>query len=195
MRVQDQNRVRHTTVVVAVVCLVCQLAVVPQLGPLSGWANLCLVYAVCMALFRGGTEGVVCGFVAGLVFDLSSTGPVGLMALLLTVAAYLLGSEGRNRLAEDAQVAALQGGVACLAVSVAYALFQLALGQASSLVEALFLRGLPSGVLSFVCLLPFLWALSRPSRQATLGGSGRHGMPRSQGPRLGRPGRRGGGLG
>lgn len=187
MQVQDKNRYRRATATLAVVCLVCQLALAPQLGPLAGLANFSLVFAVCMALLRGGEPGVLSGFLAGVVFDLATTGPMGLMALLLTVTTYLLGSEGRNRVADDPQLAWLQGAVACLLVQLAYALVQLAVGQSSSLVEAVVFRALPSGVLTALLLVPFVWATARQGHAGLgLGGSSRRGMPRSSGPELGK---------
>ena len=81
MQVADRNREARTTVVLAVACLVLQLALAPNLALGNGRANFALVFAACVALTKGGQRAVISGFVAGLVFDLSTTGPVGLMAV------------------------------------------------------------------------------------------------------------------
>ncbi len=101
MQVKDTNKNRRDVAILAVVCLVLQLAVAPNLALGNGHINFALVFAGIIALTRGGRIGVICGFVAGLVFDLLGTGPMGVMSLLLTVASYFMGIEVRNRLAED----------------------------------------------------------------------------------------------
>ena len=80
MRVADKNRDRRDTLTLALVCMVCQLALAPNIGIGNGRANFALVFTACVAFNAGGRRGVLAGFFAGLVFDLSTTGPVGLMA-------------------------------------------------------------------------------------------------------------------
>lgn len=171
MQVQDRNRTRRVTTALGIVCFVLQLALAPQLSLGNGHINFCLIYALCIALARGGSRGVVVGFCAGLVFDLSTTGPIGLMALLLTICSYVMGFEVRNRLAEDPESSYIQAAVACLAVSAAYSLTMLVMGETSGFLDALFLRALPTAVLTFVCFLPFAAFLSHKGR-AGLGLSG-----------------------
>ena len=101
MQIADKSHDTKGMVALAGICAVLQLALSPNFAIGNGHPNFALVFCACIALSRGGAQGVVAGFVAGLFFDLSSTGPIGLMALLLTIAAYVLGSEQRNRMAGD----------------------------------------------------------------------------------------------
>ena len=85
MRLTDRNRDVHNIVLLAIVCLVLQLALAPNIALLQGHANFACIFAMLIALSIGGRTGTICGFVAGILYDLSSTSPIGLMALLLTV--------------------------------------------------------------------------------------------------------------
>ncbi len=147
--------------VLAVVCLVLQLALAPNVGLGNGRANFALVYAACVALTTGGTRAVVAGFVAGLVFDLSTTGPIGLMAFCLTLASFLLSGEARERVAGDLGPCVARFAVTDLAVSLAYHLAMLLVGQTDSLIDAIALRTLPTALLTLVGFLPFAYYLSR----------------------------------
>ena len=101
MQVKDKRKSRRGVGVLALVCLVCHLALAPNIALGNGHANFALVFAEVVALSVGGPTGVLCGFLGGLVYDLSSTGPIGLMAFLLTAAAYPLGMEVHDRIGED----------------------------------------------------------------------------------------------
>lgn len=196
MQVNDSNRNRRSMVVVAVACALLQLALVPNVGIANGRANLALVAASALALQIGGRTTVAFGFCAGLFFDLTTTGPVGLMAFELTLAALFLGSEQRNRLAEDWGGSVQVFCVAALAVELVYGLAMLLVGQATDLLAVLGLRTLPSLLLDVVAFLlvgMLAQRLSGPSGQPSFGGGskpflgGRHGRA-ARAPRLGRKG-------
>lgn len=164
MQIQDKNRQRKTVIILAVVCGVLQLCLSHVIGLGSGHPNFALVFAVCMALLQGGTAGVVSGFVAGLVFDLTTTGPIGLMALLLTVCSYVLGMKVRNVFSENPRVAIAEGALAVLAVSLIYSLAMLFAKDAPSLIEVIFFSALPTALLTFLVYVPFAAVLSHASR-------------------------------
>ena len=175
MIVADKNRDVRTIVVLAIICVVLQLALAPNLGLGNGRANFALVFSSLVALLMGGARGVLAGFVSGLFFDLSTTGPVGLMAFCLTVSSYLLGMEGRDRMAGDlAAPITLFAGVS-VAVSLVYHFAMLLVGQADSLIDVIFLRTLPTALLSLVFFLPFAYYFARRrSSGPSLGGKGGH---------------------
>ena len=149
MQISDKNREARGIALTAIICAVLQLAIAPNVGLGNGRANLALVFAATVALTSGGGRAVVCGFFAGLFYDLSTTGPIGLMALLLSVCGFALGGEGRNRLSGD------------LVVNVGYGLGLMLAGQGGGFVDAVFLRALPGALLSLVCFLPFAYFESR----------------------------------
>lgn len=161
MQVADRNRETRTTVILAVVCLLAQLVLAPNVALGNGRANFCLVFAASVALTSGGTRAVVAGFLAGLVFDLSSTAPVGLMAFCLTLAAFALAGEGRERVAGDLALSVTRFAVVDVAVALVYHLAMLLVGQTTSLIDALVLRALPTAALTLVAFLPFAYVLAR----------------------------------
>ena len=161
MQLGNANAMRKTIMTLAIVCAVLQLALAPNIGIADGRASFAVVFTACIAFLVGGRRGVIGGFCAGLFFDLTTTGPIGLMAFELTVMAYLLGSAGRNRLAEDMTGSVQEFAIAAFVVSFAYNLAMLMVGQASSFVDVLFLRTLPTVVLDCIAFVPFVYFLSR----------------------------------
>lgn len=174
MQVKDANRVRRSIGVAFVVTMLLHVALFPNISLVEGKANLLLVFAAYVALGIGGEVGVTAGFAAGLAFDLTTTGPVGLMALELTLASYVLGRERRNRLAEDPSGSMRAFLVAALCVELAYGIAMLATGSGAGIVSLLFMRLLPSVVLDCVVFAVYLAIGSRGSRggAAFSGGAG-----------------------
>lgn len=175
MQVADKNRDARSAVLLAVICGVLQLALAPNLGLGNGRANFALILSACVALSKGGRTGVLWGFFAGLFFDLSTTGPIGLMAFCLTISSYLLGMEGRNRMAGDLAASMALFSAAALAVSFVYHLAMLLVGQASSLIDVIVFRTLPTTLLTIVFFLPFAYYFSRVRTSGpSLGRGGSH---------------------
>lgn len=172
MQVNDTSRNRRSMLWLGVACLVLQLALAPNIALGNGRVNFALIYAAVFSLSVGGREGVLCGFFAGLVFDLSTTGPIGLMALLLTVMSYALGAEERNRMADGFPATMALFGMASLSVIFVYHLSMLLAGQATDLVDVLVMRTLPTFALTFVAFIPFAYFLCR-SAEGAAGGIGR----------------------
>lgn len=171
MQVKDSNKNRRDYGLLAGICLLVQVAVAPNIGLGNGRANMALVFCGIISLAMGGKTAVICSFFAGLLFDLSTTGPIGLMSCILTVASFFVGSEARNRIADDF-VGSMQlfGGLAG-AVSLVYHVTMLLLGEASGLVDVLFMRTLPTTILSVIAFAPFAYLISRNTGSAlTLGG-------------------------
>lgn len=175
MQIGNANAMRRTITTLAVVCAVLQLALAPNIGIADGRASFALVFTACMAMLVGGRKGVIGGFCAGLFFDLTTTGPIGLMAFELTIAAYLLGSAGRNRLAEDMSGSVQGYVVAALIVSFVYSLTMILVGQGGSFVDLIFLRTIPTAFLDCIAFLPFAYFLSRGPSGPRMGGGRRGG--------------------
>lgn len=167
MQVRDSNKDRKSIGILALVCALVQLAIAPNIGIGAGRANIALVFAALVALTIGGRTGVFNGFVAGLFFDLTTTGPVGLMALLLTVCSFVLGNEEHNRLADDPTGSVATFAIADFVVCLAYHITMLLVGQADSLIDALVSRTLPSFALTLLAFLIFWFFAFRGSGTGT----------------------------
>lgn len=150
MQVKDPNRNRKNIMVVALICAVLHLALAPHVHILDGAVNFCLIGAAVLALSIGGSQTVIAGFLFGLVYDLSTTGPVGLMAFELCIASFVMGVEQRNRLSEDRAASIEMFALVCLAVELVYGIAMLLVGDAHSILQVLGLRVFPSVVLDLV---------------------------------------------
>jgi len=119
------------TVAALLVALVLQVAVAPYLAIGGIVPNFMLLVVVTLALVEGPSWGCVSGFVAGLMFDLIGTGPVGPMALVLSVVGYAAGTLSANLFAEGWLLPLTVLGVASLTVELAYGLVLALVGETS----------------------------------------------------------------
>ncbi len=171
MQVKDSNRNRRDFLTLAAICLVLQVAVAPNIALGNGRANFGLVFAGVASLLVGGQFGVFCGFLAGLIFDLSTTGPIGLMSFLLTIGSYVVGIEARNRIADDFVGSMRQFAQMAFIVSLAYHVAMFLVGEATSVMDVVLLRTLPTFALTLLGFAPFAYVISHATGSAlTLGG-------------------------
>ena len=77
------SRGRLSGIVVA--CILLHLALAPQIHLFGGAFNFMLVLTVSLAISLDSRTMVYVGFFSGLLYDLTTTGPVGLMSLLLAL--------------------------------------------------------------------------------------------------------------
>lgn len=157
MQVKDSNKKRRDVFILAGVCILLQLVLAPYVVVGNGHPNFALVCAGVLALSIGGREAVIGGFAAGLLFDLTSSSPIGLMAMLITVFSYVLGIEERNRFGDGFVSTLSSFGVGSLCVLLAYHMTMLLLGDASNFSDVLMMSAVPSFALTFLGFLPFAY--------------------------------------
>ncbi len=178
MIVNDQNQRTRRLAILCIVCFVLQLALAPYLALAAGHVNFCLVCAFVAAFMGGGVAPLWVAFVSGLFFDLISTTPVGLMALLLVAAAFVLNPGDRDRLVDEPVRCLRDGAFVILAVELLYQLMLLLVSPGAPLFDVLFLRWLPASLLDWLCLVPFVLVLSRTKSDVlTLGGGAKKSFP------------------
>ncbi len=170
MQINDKTHDTRGLLGLAAICAVCQLAFAPNIGIANGRANFALIFAACFALTRGGEAAVTAGFLSGLVFDLCTTGPIGLMAFILTLVSHFLGSEQRNRMAGDFSTSVVMFSATSLAAALVYSLAMLLTGNASSIVDAFIFRAVPTAFLTIIAFLPFAYYFSRVRSSSSLSG-------------------------
>ena len=81
--------------------------------------NFILLVVVTLALVEGPTAGAGVGFAGGLLFDVLGTGPIGPMAIVLTVTGYIAGLMHENMFAEGWLLPLTVLSIASLASSLA----------------------------------------------------------------------------
>ena len=122
---------------------VLQIALAPAIALFSAQPNFLLAYAIVVAIVIPNEAGPVLPFVMGLLYDLTGTGPVGGMALLLVIACFIA-SRVFSLMDNDTLFMPLAIFVACaLLAELAYGMLLMACGLAANPVEALVTRALP----------------------------------------------------
>lgn len=120
--------------------------------------NFLLLVVITLALTEGPTAGASTGFASGLIFDLLGTGPVGPMALVLTVTGYLAGLLHEQMFAEGWLLPLTVLAMAALGTEIAYGLILNLLGEGAPFWPAFFSKMLPAAVYNTVLgLLIYPW--------------------------------------
>lgn len=183
MQIKDSIKTRRDFGALAALCLVLQVAVAPNVPLGNGRANLALVFAGIASMMMGGRTGVICGFLAGLVFDLSTTGPIGLMSFLLTIGSFLMGMEPRNRMADDFAGSLRTFSWLAAGVTLLYHVAMFLVGEASSIMDVVFMRTIPTLALTVLAFAPFAYVISHETGNALSLGGKPSKTPRSHGSR------------
>lgn len=127
----------------AVVAVILQIVVAPNIALFSAMPNFIVAYTLLVAIVRPTSAGPVLPFVLGLVFDLVSGGPVGAMAFLLVLISFLA-SRAFVVLDNDTLFMPLVIFVAAtVLVEALYGAFLLALGFDATALDAFVYRALP----------------------------------------------------
>ncbi len=79
-------------IVSALIAVILQLVVAPVITIFGVVPNFILVTVIITAMHNGPVRSTILGFVLGLVFDFCSLGPIGAMALVLTILSYAVSS-------------------------------------------------------------------------------------------------------
>lgn len=155
----------------AVVAVLLQLILAPNIVVFSAMPNFILAFVLVAAMIRPTDSILVTAFVLGLLFDLLGYGPVGSMALLLTVSAFFITRVFRVIDLGNLFMPVIVFVITALAIELVYTFILLALGLAPGFIDSLIYRTLPSILLDCIVGLivyPFLSRLisDRPQRQS-----------------------------
>lgn len=147
-----------TTVGALAGALVLQVMLAPHIAIGGVIPNFLLLVVVTLSFVEGPSAGAVAGFVAGLLLDLLSTGPVGAWALVLSVTGYTAGMLSENLFAEGWLAPVTVAIIAGLLADFSYLLAVTVLGVGpafwQSLVRAVLPRALYNAVL---VMLAYPW--------------------------------------
>ncbi len=151
------------TIAALLLGFVLQVALAPYLAIGGIVPNFLLLVVVTLALVEGSGWGCASGFVAGLLFDLIGSGPVGPMALVLAVVGYAAGALQANLFAEGWLLPLTVLGIASITAGLAYGLILALVGEASGLWHTFWSVMLPEalynvalGLLTYPVLARFL---------------------------------------
>lgn len=135
-----------------------QAGLAPYMSIAGVTPNFLLLVVVTLALTTGPNEGATAGFVAGLIFDLLGTGPIGPMALVLAATGYFAGLLHEQMFAEGWLLPITVFAIAAISAEVAYGLLLMLLGEGGSFWQSFFTKMLPAAVYNTaLALLVYPW--------------------------------------
>lgn len=156
MEYRDTAHSQRALAILIAVAAVLQVALAPQISILGGRINFMVILAGAVALMGNASQAVYVGFGAGLLYDLTSPVPVGLMTLILTASSFVLvqmASAGTSGFSSTSlRFMGFFSVVVCLLNGIA--LFFM--GSERDLLLSLGGHGLMSAVLTTVVSIPFL---------------------------------------
>lgn len=130
----------------AVVAVLLQIVVAPNIALFSAQPNFLLAYVLGVAIVRPNEAGPVLPFVLGLVYDLTGSGPVGAMAFLFVLFSFVA-SRAFAILDNDTLFMPLTiFAVSVLSVEMLYGGLLMATGLSASALDAFLYRALPCGL-------------------------------------------------
>lgn len=156
MEFKNAKHTDRTSLYLAIACVVLQAALTPQISLGGGTVNFMAILAVATALREPPTRAVVTGFCAGLFFDLTTAAPVGLMALLMTVLAFIVNQSYGMRGSMSPSTQYTVGAVAVVALNLVFGLLLFFMGVQTDILVALFGHGLWTGIFTALVQIPFL---------------------------------------
>lgn len=156
MPLRETGRSMRSVIVLSVVAALLQVGIAPQLSIAGGTVNFMLALCCTLALTSDVSSAVYIGFCSGLFFDLTSSAPIGLMALIMTVAGFGLATASRGVMGGLTPDSLRLSGIAILFVNLAYGLCLFFMGVQGDLLWALFGHGVASTVLDILVMALFV---------------------------------------
>ena len=146
------------TVAAIIGAAILQAGLAPYL-PIGGVVpNVMLLVVVTLALVEGPAAGATSGFVAGLLFDLLGSGPVGPMVLVLTLTGYLAGLMHEKMFAEGWLLPLTVLAIVSLGAEISYGLILDLLGVGGPFWITFVMKMLPGAVYNTaLALLVYPW--------------------------------------
>ncbi len=148
------TRAGIVTFVGAVVALLLQIIVAPNIALFSSMPNFIVAYVLIAAILRPQNASPVLPFVLGLSFDLLAGGPLGAMSFLLVLASFCASRTFAALDNDTAFIPLAIFAVGALAVETLYAVLIVATGTDVSMLDALVHRALPCTL--FDCVIGFI---------------------------------------
>ena len=166
MKLKEPANGGRALTVACVLAVVLHIAVAPQLELFGGRINFMLIIAGIFAIMGDPHKAAVSGFCCGLCYDLLAAVPLGLMALLLTIATYVACGFSRGiQLGLNGECMRLLGIMFAI-VNCVYGVLLFAMGVQTNLFWAIVGHGISSTILTLIMSVPFLMLASSSMPQS-----------------------------
>lgn len=152
------ERTRSTAARIApvLIAFLLQVGITPQISLLGGRFNFLVASAAALAPGMQPGRAAALGFGCGLAFDLTGSVPVGMTSLILSITCFALATSTQGMPLGLSAAGVRLTGLGILAVELASGLGLFFMGVEGSLVQALFVHGLVSAVLTTAAAVPLL---------------------------------------
>lgn len=156
LELNNSGRTRSAFIATIVACAVLQVALAPQISLFGGRFNFMLVLTASLAISGDSRALVYIGFFSGLFYDLTTTSPVGFMALLLAVMGYAVALMSRGLSSGLGMQTVRVVVLAVIAVNLLYGLGLFFMGIESNVLISVGVHGLASSLLDLIACVPLL---------------------------------------
>lgn len=140
----------------ACICFILQVALAPDIVLGAGQINFALIFVVICSLSKRDNSSIIYAFVAGLLFDLLSSEPVGIMSCLLSIVSYVTITKIHLNVFEDVATSSMVFSALTLVLCLIHFMVMLACGEVTSFVTALIYRVLPVFILTSCAFVPLV---------------------------------------
>lgn len=149
----ERNGNLVAVIIGALIAFLLQLIVAPYIVILGAIPDFMMVYVLVVALTTR-SEATILAFVMGLLYNIVGGGPVGSMAFLLIIAAYVA-CKVFSLLDNDTAFIPLFIMVVCIfAIEILYGAFLLGIGFEANPVQAMVFRAIPCAL--YDCVIGFI---------------------------------------
>ncbi|MDR0888440.1 MAG: rod shape-determining protein MreD [Coriobacteriales bacterium] len=135
---------------VSVIAFILQVVLAPAIAVCGIVPNIMLIAAIMLALNVNKTSAVVAAFVLGILYDLSSQGPLGLMALVFTVLVYCIASFNTDAFGDSPAITVVLLIISVVAGELFHAIAIALLGANASFLTSLLYKALPNMLYDFI---------------------------------------------
>lgn len=150
---------KRAYIIGAVVVVLLQVIVAPNIGILNAAPNFILCYLVACSVANPREMGFIAPFILGLVYNLAGQGPLGSMALVCILAVLFASSVLRALELESILFPIITIAVVCFLAEFVYGLLLMACGMSVNFLDALLQICLPCGLYDAIIAIiayPFL---------------------------------------
>jgi rod shape-determining protein MreD len=148
-------------VLLFVVAVALQTLLISRISILGVVADLFIIFTVCIAIGRGPLEGAIFGFCAGIVADIAFFQPLGIHALIYTLAGYFVGMFVMRFGVATPWTVLLLTGVSSFAAQFVFGLFQYVIGPRAAFFTVVAVQMIPEMVVDALVAVPVFILLVR----------------------------------
>lgn len=130
--------------------------------------NFLLLAVIAAGIANGANSGAIIGFIAGLIFDMVGIGPVGLWALVFSVAGYLTGLIDRHLYAEGGLLPITVIALASFITELSYLIIAKIFIPGGPLLSAIITHAAPTALYTTffgILIVPFIGRLMKTDKQ------------------------------